>query len=80
MPLEPAAGKLSYPVGIKTEMFSRVYDALAPWHEDVFFYLCMEPHELWQPVFGYHYGNNHEFETAMKTAYLSKIYQTETDD
>ena len=80
MPLEPAAGKLSYPVGIKTEMFSRVYDALDPWHQDVFFYLCMEPHDLWQPVFGYQYESNQEFEAAMKSAYLSKIYQTETDD
>ncbi|MCG8071518.1 MAG: DNA photolyase, partial [Candidatus Thiodiazotropha taylori] len=46
--------------------------------EDVFFYLCMENHDLWQPVFGYEYPTNQAFEAAMKSAYLGKIKQRQT--
>ncbi len=73
MPMEASAGKLSYPLKTKIEIFSHVYQNLKPWHKDVFYYLCMESHELWQPVFGASYQTNLEFETAMKSAYLSKI-------
>lgn len=73
MPLEESAGKLSYPAPMKLELFRLVYDALADWHGRVFFYLCMEPHSLWEPVFGYRYESNEEFENAMKTAYLKKV-------
>jgi spore photoproduct lyase len=73
MPMVEADGKLSYPEAIKREMFSFAYHALAPWHERVFFYLCMENHRLWQPVFGYDYPSNQAFEEAMKQSYLQKI-------
>lgn len=75
MPLVESAGKLSYPEAIKQEMFSLAYQSLAAWHEQVFFYLCMEHQRLWQPVFGYAYASNSEFEQAMKTSYLQKIGQ-----
>jgi len=73
MPLEECAGKLSYPEHVKIDMFSAVYDAFEHWHERVFFYLCMEPHDLWKPVFGYQYDNNRDFENAMKNAYFDKV-------
>ncbi len=73
MPLEECAGKLSYPMHLKLNLFSVVYDALKSWHERVFFYLCMEPHALWKPVFGYQYDNNQQFENAMKNAYYDKV-------
>lgn len=63
MEMEPAAkGKLSYPVRIKTEMFGAMYESLAPWHEDVFMYLCMEKRELWEATFGRAYDSNEAFE------------------
>jgi spore photoproduct lyase len=73
MPLTGTAGKLSYPETIKTELFRFAYRSLAPWHRKVFFYLCMEPAELWEPVFGFSYQDNENFEAAMKNAYLEKI-------
>lgn len=73
LPLEPCAGKLSYPIATKIELFQQVYTALAAWHRQVFFYLCMEPPELWSPVFGFDYADNAAFETAMHTAYRAKI-------
>ncbi|MYB35098.1 MAG: hypothetical protein F4X92_08290 [Gammaproteobacteria bacterium] len=73
MPLEECAGKLSYPEHVKLDMFSAVYSALGSWHGRVFFYLCMEPHALWKPVFGYQYDNNQDFEDAMKNAYFDKV-------
>ncbi len=73
MPLEPVAGKWSYPREIKLDLFNGIYRGLAPWHGQVFFYLCMEPRELWPPVFGYDYETNAQFEAAMKHAYFQKI-------
>ncbi len=73
MPLVDAAGKLSYPLPIKEEMFRFAYDSLAPWHKKVFFYMCMEDHSLWKRVFGYEYPTNESFELDMKYSYLAKI-------
>ena len=73
MPMEEIAGKFSYPMGRKIEMFKTVYGALEPWHEKVFFYLCMEAQNLWLPVFGHEYETNLELESAMKNAYFEKI-------
>ena len=73
LPMVEAEGKLSYPEEIKREMFSFAYRSLAPWHDRVFFYLCMENPRLWQPVFGFDYPSNEAFEEAMKASYLQKI-------
>jgi spore photoproduct lyase len=73
MPMVEADGKLSYPDEIKLEMFSFAYQSLKPWHDKVFFYLCMENPRLWQPVFGFDYADNDAFESAMKDSYLKKI-------
>ena len=73
MPLAEAAGKLSYPLEMKKEMFRFAYEAFAPWHKDVFFYLCMEDHTLWKDVFGYEYPTNESFEMDMKFSYMAKI-------
>ncbi len=73
MPLHEAAGKLSYPLEVKKEMFSFAYDALHPWHKEVYFYLCMEDHTLWRDVFGYEYPTNESFEMDMKLRYKAKI-------
>ncbi len=73
MPLVDANGKYSYPLSLKEEMFSTLYQAFAPWHGNVFFYLCMEDESLWHKVFGYEYANNEAFEEAMLRAYTQKI-------
>jgi spore photoproduct lyase len=78
MPMVEAAGKFSYPEETKLELFTHAYDSFSPeWHDAVFFYLCMEDHDMWQPVFGYDYINNDEFEKAMKQSYLQTIRQRE---
>ncbi len=73
MPLVDAAGKLSYPLAIKEELFRFAYASLRPWHGKVFFYMCMEDHTLWKKVFGYEYPTNESFELDMKYSYLAKI-------
>jgi spore photoproduct lyase len=75
MPMVEADGKLSYPDEIKLAMFRFAYDSLAAWHDKVFFYLCMENQRLWQPVFGFDFASNADFEDAMKTSYMKKIDQ-----
>ncbi|WP_306529088.1 spore photoproduct lyase family protein [Campylobacter sp.] len=75
MPLADANGKLSYPPQIKRELFKFAADALFPWRERVFFYLCMEDASLWREVLGCEYESNDAFEEAMKAAYFAKIRQ-----
>ncbi len=76
MPLEEAAGKLSYPLDIKLELFTHAYSSFThQWHQEVFFYLCMEEPTIWHPVFGHQYSSNNEFELAMKSSYMQKMRQ-----
>lgn len=74
MPLVPIAGKYSYPLSIKKEMFSTLYSFFPQEYKDkCFFYICMEDPSLWLDCFGYEYHSNAEFEQSMKSSYLSKI-------
>ena len=74
MPMVDSNGKLSYPDEIKLSLFSHVYNSFPEnWQNNVFYYLCMESHDFWKPVFGYEYASNNEFEDAMKKSYLDKI-------
>ncbi len=73
MPFEDANGKSSYPDSTKVEMFKHAYESFKPWSKDVFFYLCMEEHEMWSKTFGYQYTTNNDFESAMMNAYCQKL-------
>jgi len=73
MPFEDASGKSSYPDNIKVEMFKSAYESFSLWHQDVFFYLCMEEHQMWEKTFGYQYATNNDFERAMISAYSQKM-------
>ncbi|MCD6173996.1 MAG: hypothetical protein J7J96_09480 [Sulfurimonas sp.] len=73
IPHTNASGKTSYPHTTKVEMFKHAYESFKPWHKDVFFYLCMEEHEMWAESFGYNYSTNNDFEKAMLSAYAKKI-------
>ncbi|HIC43880.1 MAG TPA: hypothetical protein EYO73_06205 [Sulfurimonas sp.] len=72
MPFDNAAGKASYPLSIKEEMFKYAYESFKPWHKKVFFYLCMEDHSLWKKCFGYEYYANVDLERAMVSSYCEK--------
>ncbi|MES9875514.1 MAG: spore photoproduct lyase family protein [Candidatus Sedimenticola sp. PURPLELP] len=74
MPMVDTEGKLSYPREIKLELFSHAYNSFnSRWQDEVFFYLCMENHNIWRPVFGIEYESNEAFEKAMKQSYFNKI-------
>jgi spore photoproduct lyase len=74
MPMQECAGRLSYPFEIKKTMFSTLYRAFpGTWQTSVFFYLCMEDAELWEPVFGRSYPSNEAFEQDMVRSYQKKI-------
>lgn len=55
-------GKLTCPDDVKVEMFTAIHRWFAPWHDEVFFYLCMEKASIWEQSFGYAYDSNGEFE------------------
>lgn len=57
-------GKLTYPDAIKRELFGHLFQRLALWHPEVFFYLCMEAEPIWQQTLGWAYPTNAEFEHA----------------
>lgn len=71
MELTLSAGKYTYPLEVKEQMFSFAYSQFpASWKQgSPFFYLCMEDPGLWEPVFGYSYEDDKAFEEAMKTSY-----------
>ena len=79
IPHEDASGKTSYPNETKEEMFKHAYASFAPWQKEeagdnkVFFYLCMEEHQMWIKTFGYQYSTNNDFEHAMLASYCQKI-------
>ncbi len=74
IPLTDAAGKLSYPLETKKELFSHAYQSFSgAWKNEVFFYLCMEDISLWQPVLGRTYPDNAHFEEDMKQNYFRKL-------
>jgi len=66
-------GKWTYPDAIKIDMFKTMYQTFAPWHGEVFFYLCMEKAAIWEGSFGYVYANNDEFEEALLKSAFDKI-------
>jgi len=73
MPFENASGKSSYPDSTKVEMFKHAYESFKPWHSKVFFYLCMEEHQMWEKTFGYQYSTNNDFEIAMMSSYTKTL-------
>lgn len=87
IPHVDASGKTSYPENTKIEMFKHAYESFASWHpqgsayeaqqseKSVFFYLCMEEHQMWEKTFGYQYSTNNDFEHAMLGAYCKKLGQ-----
>ncbi|MDF1876537.1 hypothetical protein JHD47_01735 [Sulfurimonas sp. SAG-AH-194-L11] len=73
-----ASGKTSYPDTTKVEMFKHAYESFSVWQqgkERVFFYLCMEEHQMWTKTFGYQYPTNNDFEHAMLESYSNKLGQ-----
>ncbi len=81
IPHVDASGKTSYPDTTKEEMFKHAYESFSAWHSNtakddaVFFYLCMEEHQMWAKTFGYQYSTNNDFEHAMLGAYCKKLNQ-----
>jgi len=79
IPHEDASGKTSYPNATKVEMFKHAYESFSAWQrgaageERVFFYLCMEEHQMWEKTFGYQYSTNNDFERDMLSSYAQKI-------
>ena len=77
MDLTLSAGKYSYPLEIKQQMFSFAYNQFPDsWKQgSPFFYLCMEDPSLWEPTFGYSHANDKTFELAMKASYQHCLTQ-----
>ncbi len=76
MPHVDASGKTSYKESTKIDMFSNAYNAFKEWQnqdDKVFFYICMEAHELWDQCFGYSYATNNDFERDMLSSYAKKL-------
>ncbi len=74
IPFASAGNKLSYPLSIKEQLFSTLYKSFSKkWQAAVFFYLCMEDPALWEPVFGFEYADNKEFEGVMLNRYRQKV-------
>ena len=78
IPMADAVGKASYTKEIKKEIFSHVWSQFSSWHDQVFFYLCMEERSVWESVFGKCYTDNTEFENALFDSVTSKMCSLES--
>lgn len=66
-------GKITYAPEIKEALFEFAYQCFSAWHQEVFFYLCMEERRFWLSTFGRVYESNDDFEREMGKACFSKI-------
>ena len=73
MPFADAAGKISYPLETKKKIFSVIWNAFQSWHDEVFFYFCMEDRRVWESVFGRSYETNDAFEQDLFTSVSKKL-------
>ena len=74
IPLVEAAGKYSYSLDIKRDMFSTIYSYFSKdFKDNIFFYLCMEDPSLWPICLKREYSCDKEFENDMKKSYFEKI-------
>jgi spore photoproduct lyase len=73
MPFADAAGKISYPMETKKKIFSVVWNTFQPWHDEVFFYFCMEDRQVWESVFGRCYETNDDFEKDLFNNVSNKL-------
>lgn len=55
-------GKLTYSDEVKIDLYSDLYERFRSWHENVFFYLCMDTSRVWKAVFGHAFETNDLFE------------------
>jgi spore photoproduct lyase len=67
-------GKLTYPDDVKVKMFGALYNMFSDWHDDVFFYLCMEKPSIWEKSLGYVYETNDIFEKEFGAKTLPKCF------
>ena len=68
-------GKFTYPDETKVRMFTHMYQAFKTWHDQVFFYLCMEKNDIWLESLGYVFGSNEEFEVEFGKSTMKKLTQ-----
>ncbi len=73
LPESEIAGKFSYDISTKEKMFKSLFHNFKDWHNEVFFYLCMEEKAVWDKCFGFCYSDNMEFEKDMHESYFKKI-------
>jgi spore photoproduct lyase len=66
-------GKMTYPDDTKEQLFRHAYESFKPWHDKVFFYLCMEEKKLWDLTFGGSYKDNKTFEDTLVESALKKM-------
>ena len=66
-------GKMTYPDDTKEKLFRHAYDSFKPWHDKVFFYLCMEEKKLWDLTFGGSFKDNKAFEDTLIESALKKM-------
>jgi spore photoproduct lyase len=74
MPMVPnPEGKLTYPDETKIRLFRHAHDAFGPWHDKVFFYLCMEEKKFWEPSLGDAFPDNEAFERSLLDSAWEKL-------
>ncbi len=70
--------KITYTKDIRVKLYDVAFQALEPWKDSVFIYLCMEFDELWNRYFEYTYTSHQEFNDALNESAFKKIHESDS--
>ncbi len=66
-------GKITYAFDIREGLYRNALEALLPWKDKVFQYLCMEHAPMWKAVMGYDYPNMAAFDDVFNASAFAKL-------
>jgi spore photoproduct lyase len=66
-------GKITYAFEVREKLYRNALEALSPWRDSVFQYMCMEHKPMWDAVMGFAYPNMGEFDDAFNASAFAKL-------
>jgi spore photoproduct lyase len=66
-------GKITYAFAVREKLYRNALEALSPWRDAVFQYMCMEHKPMWDAVMGFAYPSMGEFDDAFNASAFAKL-------
>ncbi|MDQ3001434.1 MAG: DNA photolyase [Fibrobacterota bacterium] len=66
-------GKITYAFAVREKLYRNALQALEPWKDQVFQYMCMEHKPMWDTVMGFAYPNMAVFDDVFNASAFAKL-------